>query len=340
MAHEIRKNDTFGEVRKNGRKAWHGLGMEIESGLSAEEAFPLIGLDWETELLPVYAERLTMDGVERVPVKAHRMHVRKDDGLQLGMVSDKYTPFENKELARFSDALAGLDAAVTVETAGSLYGNRRVFSLIKLPEVVKATAEDVLEQYVLISNGHGGFASFSCYPTSVRVVCANTLRWSERDASRGLSFRHTGDFEEKIAQARHVLGIAQRETKLFQDKVSALVRTNMTGESLNSFMLAAYTASFGKVDPEGLTEESYAKMLARREQIIGDWKERMENERNSLAGIQGSAWSAFNAVTEYHDHERGRFKSVQESEARAHSNLFGTSSSCKMKTFKLAMELV
>lgn len=73
MAHEINNSDRFGEVRVNGKRAWHGLGVEIADGLNAVEGFKAIGLDWQTELLPVYAERMTMDGIERIEAKEHKL---------------------------------------------------------------------------------------------------------------------------------------------------------------------------------------------------------------------------------------------------------------------------
>jgi phage/plasmid-like protein (TIGR03299 family) len=333
MSHEIRNNDNFGYV---GQPAWHGLGIELPAGIGAEDGFRRLGIDWETELLPVYVEQPNSD--EYQEVAGHRLHVRKDTRDELGMVTANYKPMQNMELARFADAIAGADAATMLETAGTLYGNRRVFALVKLPEVVKATAEDVSEQYVLLSNGHGGCASFSIYPTSVRVVCANTLRWSERDAARGLSFRHMGDFDSKLKAARKVLGIARKETEKFQEQVDALVRTQLDASAARAFIELCWDQAFGS--PEKLEGEPKARMLARRNEQIQEILGLMENSRNSLPGISGTAWAALNAVTEFHDHHRGRFKPVAESKGRVNSNLFGQSAYAKTKALRAALALV
>jgi len=329
MSHEIHANDRFGYV---GQKAWHGLGQELPAGMDAQTAFLELGIGWKTDLLPVYAR--TPDGT-LIECEENRLHVRADNNQRLGMVSDGYQPFENMELARFADTLAGEDAAITVETAGTLYDNRRVFALVKLPESVKATAEDKLDMYFLVANGHGGHAPFAVYPTSVRVVCANTLRWSARDASRGLSFRHTGDFDQKVKLARTMLGVAQRETTKFQEAVTALVKTDLSIGQMKEFMERAWEASYGKL--KNLEGEALLKMTQKRDLQVAHWIEMTQNEKNSLDGIRGTMWSALNAVTEFHDHERGRFKSVQESNGRVHSNLFGTSAVGKMLTYRLAM---
>jgi phage/plasmid-like protein (TIGR03299 family) len=337
MSHEITNNDSFGYV---GEKAWHGLGVELPDGLGAVDAFERLGLDWKTDLLPVYAERLTADGVERVEASGHRLHVRSDTGNVLGMVSDGYTALENRELAEMADAFAGADRAVTVETAGSLYNEKRVYALVKLPGEIRAASEDLSVPYLLLSNGHGGSAAFSILPTAVRVVCANTMSYAmHKDGIRGMSFRHTGDFAAKLDAARTVLGAAKDETEKFQEKVTALVGCDLSVGQAEEFIKKAWDASFGK-PLKSLGEEALLRYTARRERDVQQILGMLDNERNSLQGIRGTAWAAFNAVTEFHDHVRGWFKDTDKSEGRLASNLFGTSATAKRKALKLALAMV
>lgn len=339
MGHEINKTDKFGEVRSNGLRAWHGLGDPIPEGLTAAEGFERLGLGWRTNLVPIFADLpagVDADGrfvSQRVEVKGYRAHLREDTGETLGVVSDGYRSLENMDLARFADSLAGADAAITVETAGSLHSGRRIFACVKLPEVVKASAADVMEQYVLVSNGHGGFASFSCYPTSVRVVCANTLRWSERDAARGMSFIHLGgSMEERLKLARTALGVARQETVKFQEQVDALVRSNVSVEKAKTLARECYDLCFGKIEEAGADSDSTKRALERRESVLSKWIANLENERQQVAGIKGSKWALYNAISEWHDHERGFAEDG--SNARVSSNLFGVSQKDKLKVYR------
>lgn len=336
MAHEINNSDRFGEVRVNGKRAWHGLGVEIADGLSAVEGFKAIGLDWKTELLPVYAERLTMDGIERIEAKEHKLHVRADNREVLGMVSDGYAKIDNLELAQFADGIMGDDMAGVLETAGSLYSGKRVFALIRLPQTIVAARGDELAQYLAISNGHGGTAAFAAYPTSVRIVCANTLRMSEREISRGARFMHTGDMQSKLKTSQMLLGFAAKEFKKLEEQVTAMARKMLTADQVKQFMHAAFEAAFPA--PAGQDPDTMAKWLAKRDETFVDWRVLFENERNAMASIRGSLWAAFNTVTEWHDHGRGRF--TTNSDGRVHSNLFGVSHVAKAKTMKLALSLV
>jgi phage/plasmid-like protein (TIGR03299 family) len=344
MAHEINSTDKFGEIRENGKRAWHGLGVEIPDGLTAQEGFERIGLGWRTTLAPVFAkiEGMGADGptTQTLEIPDKRAHYRTDTMELLGVVSDGYRPLENQDLARFADALADAEQGkVIVETAGSLHNGRRIFACVKLPEQVRATAEDVMDQYVLVSNGHGGFASFACYPTSVRVVCANTLRWSESDVARGLRFFHLGSMEDKLKNARTALGIARKETALFQEQVSALVGLTLPTSKMKEMAENIYAQCFGKID-DHLEPESKAKLEAKRNEIVGAWMKNLEDSRQQLAGISGTGWAFYNAISQWHDHERGRFLGVEESNGRISSNIFGVSNEHKRKAFRRILQAV
>jgi len=349
MAHEIHESDRFGEVRSNGKRAWHGLGDEIQEGLTAREAFTEIGLDWETELAPVYAKvggKEVKIGGKGQGGQAPMAHLRSDSHQLLGMVTEGYQPMQNMELAEFADALAGADKAVTIETAGSLYNSRRVFALVRLPKVIRAAKGDEMKQYILVQNGHGGFAALSCFPTSIRVVCANTLRWSEQtDEHTGLKFRHSGDWEEKLQQARIAIGIATEQTERFEEQVKALVGVGMSHAALERYMAETYDLTFhGGKDmsekPENMSADVFEKLTVKRAKLIETWMANLADERQNIKGIRGTAWAAYNAVSQWHDHERGRFSGIEESDARVASNIFGVSQDHKSRAFRKALQLV
>lgn len=343
MSHEIHKHDVLGFTGSR-NNIWHRMGVEIPEGLFATEAFPRIGLGWDTELAPIFAELPQGEDengnpiLVRIPLPEHKAHIRMDELLPLGVVSDGYQQITNEDLAKFVDRIAGEDAAVQVASAGSLYNGRRVYCAVKLPKVIQVGA-DINETYVVVSNGHGGFASFQVYPSSIRPICDNTLRWSERDLSKGIVFRHTGDMEEKIKQARAALGLALREVDVFEQQVQALAATKLSAGQVRDFMLMAYDATFGALPDKDKDPEAFEKLSAKREKVTARWLENLEDERQQVAGIEGTAWQALNAVTQWHDHERGRYKDIATSGARFHSNLFGASNRDKQKALRTALAL-
>lgn len=323
MAHEITKTDAFGYV---GQKAWHGLGMALESGLSATEAFDRLGLGWDTGLFDVPA--LTLPDGRQVSTPDHRLHVRMDTATTLGVVGKDYRPISNQEMAKFADALVGEDAAIQVETGGSLRGGRRVFVLVKLPRDTEVLDGDMLRNYVCISNGHDGLNAFRVFYTPIRVVCANTLAMAEASVS-GARFNHDGDVTKKIELARSALGILVKRNEQFAEQARALAAISMKQAEIEDYFGKVYARTFG----EDMSEKHTEKTLA-------EWKGNMTEAKNTVASTEGTAWHAMNAVTFWHDHQRGRFKAVEESDGRIHSNLFGASANAKQIALREALALV
>lgn len=336
MASLITTSDKFGFT--GDRKAiWHGLGEQMEEGLDAVTFFRRIGLDWLTELTPVYC---SVNG-RQIQIPNSQAHLRCDTGDILGLVSDGYKPIDNGDLARFADDLLGADQAASVSTAGSLLGGKRVFCLLQMPKSIRVVKGDMVDTFLCLSNGHGGFASFNVYPTSIRVVCNNTLTWSERDLSRGVRFHHTGDMEAKLKQARTIMGLAVREAELFEKQVKALANTDLTTGQIETFMDLAYTATFGKAPDEKAEPEAYDRWVERRKEMVLTWMMNLENERQNIAGIQGTAWAALNAYTEWSDHDRGgKWMESRPADQRIHSNLFGVAAAAKKKVLRNALALI
>ncbi len=332
MGHGITSTDKFAFTGSRSN-IWHALGNELPDGLTAVQAFDREGLGWETELAPVFAEY----GGQRIALPDNRAHVRRDNGAILGLVSDGYKPIDNGDLAKFADSLIETGEA-KVSTCGSLLGGKRVFVALELPKTIKLGPVDSVLPFILISNGHGGFASFNVYPSGIRPVCRNTIQASERDLGYGIRFHHTGDLDAKLKQARMVLGLASKEVEAFGEKLKALANTDLSAGQVKDFMELAFTATFGKAPDKDAEPEAHEKWVAKRKEMVADWTARMDNERQTLRGIQGTAWAAFNCYTEWSDHDRGgAWMDGRSRDHRVHSNLFGVSALSKRKVLKAAL---
>ena len=327
MAHQIEENDKFGEVRKNGERAWHGLGIEIPEGLNVTEGFDAIGLGWSTELIEVFGRRPAgnEDGTtQEIAIPDFRAHIRSDTGNVLGIVSNDYRPIQNKTLAEFADALVGQDKAMRLETGGSLRNGRRVWALCKLPSDTVIKGEDVTRDYLLLTNANDGTGGCQGFFTPIRVVCANTMGMAlSANGRSGFNFSHTGDITQKIELARQALGIVVQQQRMFGQKMRVLAQCKLDARKLGRYFDDVYSLTWGSVENATPADKKH------RENIISTFKANMDIPRNTVKATAGTLWQAFNAVTFYHDHQRGRLKDVASSDARVHSNLFGTSAHAK-----------
>jgi phage/plasmid-like protein (TIGR03299 family) len=338
--HGITNEDTFAFTGSR-QKIWHGLGQEIEEGLTAVQAFEKSGLNWSTELLPVFGRGITEEGQEyEVEIPDRMAHVRADTKGILGFVGTDYSPIENMELAEFVDAISQVDQKLHINTCGSLFGGKRVFALVKLPDATVRVGDDVNESYMLCSNGHGGFASFAVYPTSIRVVCNNTLRWSEKDAAKGIKFSHVGGVAEKVEAARVAMGFAIKETEKFNQMVTTLANMDLDKKMLIEYFELVYEDCFGKLPDSEKQPDAYEKLLTKKNKVLDKWLENMEDPRQNVRGIQGTYWAAYNAISQWYDHDRGRQNEEGKTDSQVNSNIFGPNHKAKTGAFRKALALV
>ena len=232
MSHGITHHDHMFSVRA---MPWHGLGVVLdEYPRSIDEALDKAGLGWKVthgDVLVVKTPEWTDDfgtkhPAELIPAKGFKANLREDTGEVLGIVSDEYEVVDNRDAFRFLDALIGSE--LHFETAGSLWGGRRVWCLARLPEYVELGG-DLSATYIYVANSHDGSMAVTAAVTPIRIVCANTLGAALRQAEHGASaqrtfrFRHTGNLQTKFAEARQVLGMTinyQQQFKALADRLA------------------------------------------------------------------------------------------------------------------------
>ena len=296
MSHEISiaaDGKTY-EMMYYGETPWHGHGQAIDHAATSEEALKLSGQDWTVEKVPIYIRQESDDfGRTNIsPELKKYATVRSDKPAPdnaLGIVGPSYVPIQNKDLYRLCDRIVG-DGQACYHTAGVLQGGRRVWTMLKLPGGIMVTDNDVVEKYLVLTNPHDGSETARMFFTPIRVVCMNTLSAARRSTNITANVRHTGDINVKFEQAAELIGIA---SSVF-DKTAEHYKT-LRGYSLTSDKVAEY---FATVFPSkvGAQRDFMAPRRAKATYLFEQGK------GNDLPGTRGTAWAAYNAVTEWVDH--------------------------------------
>jgi phage/plasmid-like protein (TIGR03299 family) len=332
MAHEIDTTTGRAAVFATGTPPWHGLGTVIESAATSKEAIDLAALNWHVAQWPVYAPEPGGCHAARAP--RFVANVRTDTRNVLGVVGTGYRVFQNAEAFDFMDSLVG-DKLAMFETAGALQEGRRVWMLARIPKEYRAGPDDVILPYVLLVNSHDGSNALRMIPTSVRVVCQNTLnlamRNSASDSGGGISIRHKQNLDERVREARMKLGVIAARFDQFDEELHAMLERDLRPRNVAEY--------FADVMP--LPKEATDRQRTNHRQTIAAFESNFENDTNSLAGVRGTVWAAYNAVSEWADHQR-KFRgesSHQRAENRLSSTWFGASHHLKQKAYARALEL-
>lgn len=291
MAHEITSTDS---LILSSKPAWHGLGLVVENAPTPAEACKLSGLDWQVGFPK--SEVATFEDGNFVNIKSSRTLYRlpspsDSNYTELWHFGPGYVPIQNAELAELAYAF-GSD--VKIESAGSLQGGRKVFFLLK-GETMEF-GHDVVQPYLSLINSHDGTLALSVFPTSVRVVCKNTLSLALRDA-RGRMFKiaHAGNYQTRIKECADALKRYKSVEAAFAAEVEALRRKEVKSEqALAKFYVDIYHHLYGMGTTARAAEDAKKEIEA--------WDARLKAEMMELGIDAPDAWLVGNSITGHLQH--------------------------------------
>jgi phage/plasmid-like protein (TIGR03299 family) len=283
--------------------AWHRLGTVLPDRFDAAQAMNHAKLGgWRVRKEALQTTVLTADGVSTLDVPEQFATVRTNPVTGrpdvLGVVGRGYTPIQNEEHAALLDALVD-ESGAHFETAGSLRGGRQVFLTMKLPTTMQIGGVDPVDLYLVACNSHDGTSAFRLLVSPIRVVCANTQAIAIRRAQSSFSIRHTSGASGQIEQARQALGLTFKYAETFQAQADAMIAQAMTDRQFRELIDAVWHVD-DKADTSakaGPSKRSQTIAANRRAVLVDLWRSSPTAE-----AIRGTAWGAYQAITEYTDH--------------------------------------
>lgn len=328
MAHMLEQYGDMASFASLREPAWHGLGTVLESEVTTREMLEVAHLaGWNVRLEDVV-----------LPGRSHKNYfatVRTNpfdgDDDVLGIVGERYNVLQNEELFDFGDAI--LDGA-RWETAGSIKNGTVVFGSLALEREVKVGGGDIVKSYLLVHTSHDGSLAIQASITPVRVVCQNTLNMAVgprgKGAKQSFRIRHTQTAQGKVAAAREALGLASKYMDEFDKQAQALIAKSITDEQFFDIISTAYAKP--EVDAKG----SFTK-----------WENKMDTlwdiyRSDTVAGadIAGTAWGAYNTLTERLDWFRNPRGGNAESVLSAASGFDAATNAEKNRLLSIVKEAV
>lgn len=275
---------------------WHGQGNVVEGLLTAKEAIEAAGITWRVDKVPAYFQTDDGNYIEIPNQFITRRSDLKDKDAILGNVGSYYEILQNEDAFSFCDALVE-DSGAHYETAGSLWNGKRVWMLLKFPDDVRIEGtDDITNQYLCLTNGHDGLWTLKVMITPIRVVCQNTLNMAIGTAKTEISIRHTASMMGKIKQAQTLLGLTKDYYIKFGETMNYLNTIAMTNSNMTTYLSKIYP-----IDKEKDNIKGQNKKLRYRAKALELFE---SSDTCNLPGIQGTAYSALQAVIEAEDHRK------------------------------------
>lgn len=327
MAHEI-DDDRFFYVIADG-KPWHDKGTGLDHEPDFDESIQLLmrGDRYvKLDLMPVIDGVVSDTKLERSSV------IFRSDGKEYNTVGKDFELLQADEAFKPMAGELLKSGMISIATGGVLHGGASAFLMAKI--VNKGIADivrgDTVKANLLIATGFDGRMKNIIKDCNTRVVCANTLEIASKEKSN-FDFKylkHTKNIRTKLIDVEQtILGRLQS----FEKQVESY--QYLASKKIDSVTAQKYIGSvFLTLEQMEGKKEISTKMSNTVSHVIDliDTQKGLEH----VPAIRGTAWQAYNAVSEYVTHEYGRNQ-----ESRMHAQYFGESAKINKRAFDLALAL-
>lgn len=310
-----------------GATPWHGLGNRLTQKQPLEVWQREAGMNWQIQDSPVHFKSDTIGTLGSIhSFPEQRVLYRSDTKAPLSVVSNRYQVVQPREVLEFYRDLTEV-SGYELETAGVLKGGRKFWALARTGQETALKGNDQVSGYLLLATSCDGTLATTATPTTVRMVCNNTLSISLNGATRAIKVPHNTRFDSQAVKKQ--LGIAVSQWDEFMYRMHALAERKVQWtEAMSFFMDVLCDTSAHDPIPNVLPN----KRAMEKVQSLYEGKGR----GSDMESARGTAWGLLNAVTEYVDHERR----ARSSEYRMDSAWFGQGAVIKQKALNAALQLV
>jgi phage/plasmid-like protein (TIGR03299 family) len=314
MAHDLETHNGEVAFALRGAPAWHGLANRIFSQDEIVDTTTMMSesktANWNVRLESIenHIPNEWNNNSESFLVLRDNPFVANQTDV-LSVVGKRYKVVQNEDLFSFGDNI--LDGGAYWESAGSIKNGRVVFGSLVIPKEFTLDSEganDKVVTYLVVSTSHDGSSGITAAITPVRVVCQNTLNLAIKSTKQSFKIRHTQTVDGKIVAAREALGLTFGYMDSFEKEARQLFEAKISDVKFNEIITAIYPKP---------TEEAKGsvKKWENKLDILND----LYFHSPTVETVKGTAWGAFNALTERLDYFRTERKGKSETMTAAAS---------------------
>lgn len=309
-----------------GATPWHGLGNNLPKKQPIEIWQREAGMDWQIQESLVHFKADSIGPLGTIhSFPEQKVLFRSDTKAPLSVVSQRYHTVQPREVLEFYRDLTEV-SGYELETAGVLKGGRKFWALARTGQGTSIKGHDQVNGYLLLATSCDGTLATTATPTTVRVVCNNTLTIALDGTSRAIKVPHNTRFNSQTVKKQ--LGIAVSQWDDFMYRMRHLAERKVQwNEAMGFFMNVMCDVNPNSQLPEQLPNER----AMRKVQELYEGRGR----GSQLESARGTAWGLLNAVTEYVDHERR----ARSTEYRLDSAWFGQGAQIKQRALDAALTL-
>ena len=325
-----------------GERPWHELGNQLPANQSIEVWAREASMDWTIRETPVryVPEAFAGDGATRkdgathepLPFEGQKVLYRSDTQTALSVVSNRYKVVQPRAVLEFYRDLTKV-SGYELETAGVLKEGRKFWALAKTGKETVLKGGDLVKGYILLATSCDGTLATTATPTTIRVVCNNTLGMALNAADGAVKVPHNQVFDPRAVKEH--LGIAVGRWDEFMYSMKTMSERKVKEAEVERFLRKVVCLDESPVARVPAAVSSIQMVNTR---ALNQVKELFNGQARgaSMASAKGTAWGLLNAVTQFVDHERR----ARSQDSRLDSAWFGAGASLKGRALTEALALI
>jgi phage/plasmid-like protein (TIGR03299 family) len=218
-----------------GATPWHGLGNNLPRKQPIEIWQREAGMDWQILESPVHFKSDAVGHLGAIhSYPEQKVLYRSDTKAPLSVVSNRYHTVQPREVLEFYRDLTEV-SGYELETAGVLKGGRKFWALARTGQGTAIRGLDQVNGYLLLATSCDGTLATTATPTTVRVVCNNTLTIALDGTSRAIKVPHNTRFDPQAVKKQ--LGIAVSQWDDFMYRMRHLAERKVQWHEAMGFAL-------------------------------------------------------------------------------------------------------
>ena len=278
---------------ENSEIPWHKRNcVTFKRGESLRKQWESTALNFtvRTEPLQIVADGRTVD---------HKAIVRNDTNEVFSVVGPRWTPFQPSDMLDLLEPFAD-SGVIELETAGTVRNGRRMWAQFTMPghqstfEIAKG---DVMKRYFSLAQGLDGILGIHTGWCHVRKVCENTLLYGLAEGN----FTRIRHYRLCVETVRDLLDTIDWDSQSFRQTVEQyrfLVSRGVSRSDLRKYVRIVLDAE---------PEKDFYDLHPKTQNIVRRVEQLAETGiGNDNANVAGTWWAAYNGMTQFLSHEKGR----------------------------------
>lgn len=287
---------------------WHRLGSVLPKNATVDDMLDISQCNYDVftaNVAAVDSEGNMLYGSNGKPIiiEDSRATIQSNaDGSFRGIstVGTRYVVQQNREVLERAVSVAHImrgmkdDADIHIDACGSIGNGREFFASIHVGTslIDPHGIADQLDDYLIVRNGHDGKTPITFANTPIRVICKNSILVAVGESGRRVTARHTKNADFVVSDGREVARQwidLSRKTKQIAERLVKIDVTN--NDTVVQTAMSVLRRGAGKRSEKHLD-------------VAVDSIVKLYSSNFNSARYGKNAWSLYNSVVEYLDHQR------------------------------------